>query len=71
MVDIACCNIRCISTYLIGWRRVQHVVLFKDGSEIVVDKLIPLWLLLLMDRDVLVDYCHVVECGNWSGYERA
>ena len=58
-------NICCITTYLIGWRHVQHIVLFKDGSEIVVDKTIPFWLLLL-DRDVIVDWWHVIECGNWS-----
>mgnify|MGYP003443319086 CR=1 FL=1 len=59
-------NIRCITTYLIGWRHVQHVVLFNDGSEIVVDRPIPFWLLLIMDRDVIVDWWHVIECGNWS-----
>ena len=40
-------GIRCITTYLIGWRHVQHIVLFNDGSEIVVDKTIPFWLLLI------------------------
>ena len=24
-------NIKCITTYLIGWRHVQHTILFKDG----------------------------------------
>lgn len=61
-----CCNIKCISSYRIGFAHIQHVVLFKDGSEIVVDKTIPFWLLLLMDRDVIVDWWHVIECGNWS-----
>ena len=64
--DNICCNICCITTYLIGWRHVQHIVLFKDGSEIVVDKTIPFWLLLIMERDVIVDWWHVIECGNWS-----
>ena len=59
-------NINCITTYLIGWRHVQHIILFKDGYEIVVDNTIPFWLLLLMDRDVVVDYYRVFECGNWS-----
>ena len=58
-------NICCITTYLIGWRHVQHIILFEDGSEIVVDKTIPFWLLLI-DRDVIVDWWHVIECGNWS-----
>ena len=44
----------------------QHIVLFEDGSEIVVDKTIPFWLLLIMERDVIVDWWHVIECGNWS-----
>lgn len=48
-------NINCITNYLIGWRHVQHIVLFNDGSEIVVDKAIPFWLLLIMERDVIVD----------------
>ena len=38
MPDHSCCSIRCITTYLIGWRHVQHIILFKDGSEIVVDR---------------------------------
>ena len=36
-----------ISTYLIGEGHVQHIMLFKDGSEIFVDKAIPFWLLLI------------------------
>ena len=59
-------NINCITTYLIGWLHVQHIILFKDESEIVVDKAIPFWLLLIMERDVIVDWWHVIECGNWS-----
>ena len=53
--DNICCNICCISSYIIGWRHVQHIILFEDGSEIVVDNPIPFWLLLIMDRDVIVD----------------
>ena len=59
-------NINCISSYRIGFAHIQHVVLFNDGSEIVVDKTIPFWLLLIMERDVIVDWWHVIECGNWS-----
>jgi len=42
-----CCNIKCISSYRIGFAHIQHVVLFKDGSEITVDRYAQLWLSLI------------------------
>ena len=66
MADNTCCNIKCSSSYRIGFAHIQHVVLFKDGSEIVVDETIPLLLLFIVDRDVLLDWRHIEQCGKWG-----
>lgn len=59
-------NIKCITTYALSNSKIQHVVLFQDGSEYIEIETLNFLLRHLFDRESLIDYYHIEFCGKWD-----
>ena len=58
-------NIKCFTSYKLSNRCVQHIVLFKDGSEYRYKTRINFVILMFFDTETCYDLEHILECYNW------